>query len=333
MSEASPLELQDRLEIPRIALAMRLRLGRGGLYIFAVESEDARQAVISALTREINQAINTEVTWREVQITPERYDLFLYLQHLVHEGQVDTRRTIFSVTGLPETMLAQQKRYPDKQPPFCVNALNVRREVIPDLNISVVLWVDEATRRRLPYEAKDFWAFQMETRFFRDAAARQREHFSPPPPVPLDEEIAELRELLTRYHAERPEDYGAIGGVAFDLGVKLSERGRLPEAEAAFQEALRDAQKENDSRSEANALNYLGFLAQVRGESEQAQRYHQDALGKYREVGDVIGQATALNDLGRLAQERGESEQAQRYYQDALGKYQEVGSVRGRANA
>src|SRR5262249_46241994 len=162
-------------------------------------------AVISALTQEIN----TGATWREVQITPERYDFFLHLQRLVREEQIDTRHTIFSVTGLPETILAQQQQYPHKQPPLCINALNVRREVIPDLNVSVVLWVDEATRKRLPYEAKDFWAFQMETRFFRDAAARQRDHFSPPPPAPLDEEIAELRELLERYHTERPNDYGA----------------------------------------------------------------------------------------------------------------------------
>jgi hypothetical protein len=43
LSEASPLELQDRLAIPRIALVVRLRLGRDGLYLFAVESEDVRQ--------------------------------------------------------------------------------------------------------------------------------------------------------------------------------------------------------------------------------------------------------------------------------------------------
>ncbi|NOT53990.1 MAG: hypothetical protein HOP18_05235, partial [Deltaproteobacteria bacterium] len=260
MSEASPLELQDRLELPRIALAIRLRLGRGGLYIFAVDSEDARQAVIAALTKEIN----SEVTWREVQITPKNYDLFLYLQHLVHEEQIDTRHTIFSVTGLSETIAAQQQQYPDKQPPFCVNALNVRREVIPDHNLSVVLWVDEATHKRLPYDAKDFWAFQMETRFFRDAAARLRAHLSPPPSSPLDEEIAELRDLLKRYREQRPDDAGAIGRIAFDLGVKLYERDRFSEAKEAFQEVLASARKENDPRITAHTLNVLGGIAHAR---------------------------------------------------------------------
>ena len=267
MSETSPLELQDRLEIPRLALAMRLRLGKGGLYIFGVESEDVRQAVIRAL----GQEIKTEVMWLDVQITPERYDLFLSLQDLVREQQIDTRRTIFCVTGLPETIAAQQQQYPDQHPPFCLNALNVRREVIPELNISVVLWVDQATRQRLPYEAKDFWAFQLETRFFSDAAARQREHFSLPPPVPLDKEIAELRELLRRYHAERPEDYGALGGVALDLGRKLYERGRWPEAAIAFQEALGCGRKANDLIRTANALNYLGEITQRRGKLAEAE--------------------------------------------------------------
>lgn len=329
MSEVSPLELQDRLEIPRIALAIRLRLGRGGLYIFAVESEDARQAVISALTQEID----TEVTWREVQITPKRYDLFLYLQHLVSEEQIDTRHTIFSVTGLPETILAQQKQYPDKQPPFCVNTLNVRREVVPDHNLSVVLWVDEATRKRLPHDAKDFWAFQMETRLFRDAAARLREHFSPPPPAPLDEEIAELRDLLKRYHEQRPDDAGGIGSITFDLGTKLYRRSRFHETQQAFLEALRLYRKVGVVQGQANALNYLGSLAQVWGEGEQAHSYHRGALGLYREVGDVRGQASALGSLGSIARVRGELEQAQRYYQEALGLFRELNAPEGQAEA
>ncbi len=328
MSKASPLELQDCLEIPRIALAIRLRLGRGGLYIFAVESEDVRQAVISALTQEIN----TGATWREVQITPERYDLFLYLQHLVHEEQIDTRRTIFPVTGLPETILAQQQQYPDKRPPFCVNALNVRREVIADHNLSVVLWVDEATRQRLPYDAKDFWAFQMETRFFRDTAAQQRNHFSPLPPAPLDEEIVELRNLLQRYYKQRPDDAGGIAAVAFELGSKLYRRSRFHEARDAFQEALRLYRDMGDVMRQAVTLNYLGRIAQIRGELAQARSYQQEALQLLCDIGDVQGQANVLTDLGGIAQVRGELESAQRYQQEALEMYREVGDVLGQGN-
>src|SRR5216684_3682779 len=97
VNEDSPLELQDRLEIPRLALSIRLRLGRGGLYIFAVESEVVRQAVLQAL----QESVNAEAEWREIQITPERYDLLLYLRYLVHEEGVAPERAIFSVSGLP----------------------------------------------------------------------------------------------------------------------------------------------------------------------------------------------------------------------------------------
>src|SRR5713101_7821761 len=207
VNEDFPLELQDRLEIPRLALSIRLRLGRGGLYIFAVESEAVRQAVLKAL----QESVNAEAEWREIRISPERYDVLLFLRYLVQQEGVSPKRTIFSVTGLPETIPAQHDSYPDKQPAPVVNALNIRREFIPDNNLSVVLWVDEKTRQRLPYDAKDFWAFCLETRFFHDEAARQWEHFAPPPPAPIDEEIARLHDLLNRYHKQRPNDYGAIG--------------------------------------------------------------------------------------------------------------------------
>lgn len=274
MSEDSPLELQDRLEIPGLALSIRLRLGRGGLYIFAVESEDVRHAVQKVL----QESVNANAEWREVRITPERYDLLLYLRYLVHKEGVAPERTIFSVTGLPETIAAQHQAYPDKKPAPAVNALNVRREVIPDNNLSVVLWVDEETRKRLPYDAKDFWAFQIETRFFRDAAARRREHFAPPPPAPVDGEIARLRDLLDRYHKQRPDDYGAIGHIAFELGEKLCQRSRFNESLTAFQEALECFRKEKDQRGIAAALGNIGLVYRCRGESGQAVCHHQEAL-------------------------------------------------------
>ena len=240
VNEDFPLELQDRLEIPRLALSIRLRLGRGGLYIFAVESEAVRQAVLKAL----QESVNAEAEWREIRVTPERYDLLLYLRSLIREEGISSGRTIFSVTGLPETIAAQHASYPDKQPAPVVNALNIRREFIPDNNLSVVLWVDEKTRQRLPYDAKDFWAFCLETRFFHDEAARRKALFAPPPPSPLDEEIAYLRDLRDRYRRQRPDDYGALGQVAFDLGFKLSQRSRLNEALQAFEEALAASRKE-----------------------------------------------------------------------------------------
>src|SRR5712692_6152214 len=135
VNEDSPLELQERLEIPRLALSIRLRLGRGGLYIFAVESEAVRQAVLKAL----QESVNAEAEWREIRVTPERYDLLLYLRSLIREEGISSGRTIFSVTGLPETIAAQHASYPDKQPTPVVNALNIRREFIPDNNLSVIL--------------------------------------------------------------------------------------------------------------------------------------------------------------------------------------------------
>src|SRR5712692_463770 len=293
VNEDSPLELQERLEIPRLALSIRLRLGRGGLYIFAVESEAVRQAVLKAL----QESVNTDAEWREIRISPERYDMLLFLRYLVQQERVSPERTIFSVTGLPETIAAQHESSPDKQPAPVVNALNIRREFIPDNNLSVVLWVDEKTRQRLPYDAKDFWAFCLETRFFHDEAARRKTHFAPPPPSSLDEEIAYLRDLRDRYRRQRPDDYGALGQVAFDLGFKLSQRSRLDEALQAFEEALAASRKENDRRREAVALNSIGNIQRVRGDLDAALVSQQEALRLAREVGDVGAQAVALGSI------------------------------------
>src|SRR5262249_24929321 len=156
--------------------------------------------------------------WREIRITPERYHLLLYLRSLIRQEGVSPGRTIFSVTGLPETIAASHESSPAKQPAPVVNALNIRREFIPNNNLSVILWVDEKTRQRLPYDAKDFWAFCLETRLFHDEAARRKALLAPPPSSPLDEEIADLRDLRDRYRRQRPDDYGAIGQVAYDLG-------------------------------------------------------------------------------------------------------------------
>ena len=125
---------------------------------------------------------------------------------------------IFSVTGLPETIATQRHISPQKKPPLAVNALNVRRECIPNNNLSVVLWVDEDTRQRLPYDAKDLWAFRTETRFFRDAAAHREEHLALPSSSPGDTEIAGLRDLLRRYQERRPDDSGVIADIALELG-------------------------------------------------------------------------------------------------------------------
>ncbi len=63
-------------------------------------------------------------------------------------------------------------------------------------------------------------------------------------------------------------DAGGIGSVAFDLGDKLYRRSRFRESRDTFMEALRFYREVGDVTRQANALSYLGGIAQVRGEVE-----------------------------------------------------------------
>lgn len=109
-----------------------------------------------------------------------------------------------------------------------------------------------------------------------------------------------------------------VGAVAF-------EEGRLAEAEAAFQEALRMSDAASDVLMVARTSNNLACLAHLRGEDQRSLQAYQRALAAYEELGDDRGMAETGHNLGLRLRQLGCWEDARKAAKEAVRHAARVG--------
>jgi len=104
----------------------------------------------------------------------------------------------------------------------------------------------------------------------------------------------------------------------FDRGEAGEAKGHLPEAEAAYREALALADRLRDTKAQIAARIGLARLAAVRERHEDAANHLAPALGLAQGLKDPERTATVLNNLGEIARARRNLEEARGRFQQAL---------------
>ena len=114
--------------------------------------------------------------------------------------------------------------------------------------------------------------------------------------------------------ASTPEFIGdawdMIGRVRFRLG-------NLPQAKAAFRQALAWFQRAETTNRIAGAFLHLGMTAKESGRLNEAVTLYQESLSLFREINEPSGMAACLVNLGNLATVQKQAAAAQQYGEEA----------------
>jgi tetratricopeptide (TPR) repeat protein len=102
------------------------------------------------------------------------------------------------------------------------------------------------------------------------------------------------------------------------LGVLAFERGRLPEAAAAFGEALALARQLADTQLAAHASNNLGSVYHLRGRAEDALSLYREAIARHSRLGDRRGTAESWHNLGLALRQLGVWQDAEHAVGEAI---------------
>ncbi|WP_158852148.1 AfsR/SARP family transcriptional regulator [Saccharothrix deserti] len=117
-----------------------------------------------------------------------------------------------------------------------------------------------------------------------------------------------------------------------DLGYVYERRGDLDAAVDAQTRAAELFTSSGDLLGQGNALNNLGRVYERRGDLDAAERAQTRALDLFSRSGDLLGQGNALNNLGRVYDRRGDLDAAERAQTRALELFTRIGSLVGQGN-
>lgn len=111
-------------------------------------------------------------------------------------------------------------------------------------------------------------------------------------------------------------------------GNALYNEGRYADALAGYREALRDAERANDSESVARLHNNIGYCATHLGDFGRANIHFSDAIAKFSDLGFSAEAARTMRGAGTLLIEKGDFTRGLHYLEDAKQKFLEFGMTR-----
>jgi tetratricopeptide (TPR) repeat protein len=106
-------------------------------------------------------------------------------------------------------------------------------------------------------------------------------------------------------------------------------QGDYPQSEENLEASLALSREAGDSRGEALALNFLGFIASERNDLERAEKLLEESLALARKAGTPLEISSALNALAVLAAFRNDHARASVLHEEGLGIARAAGDVRG----
>lgn len=116
-------------------------------------------------------------------------------------------------------------------------------------------------------------------------------------------------------------------------GKLLLRVSRYEESEKAALVARQLAEEEQNRWGTAEAVNYLGNVAQERGQHDEAKELYEESLRIRREIGYEYGIATSLNNLALVASHLGRYDEAEELHRQSLEMKREMGDRLGVANS
>ena len=136
-----------------------------------------------------------------------------------------------------------------------------------------------------------------------------------------------FREMLARAYRL---DLRSKGGAAHSrIGRLYRETGRLADATAHLEAALKLFEEAGDERGIASATDDIGKLHWLRGDYPRALEFTQKGLIMRRLIGDRRSIALSLNNLGLVYQDSGQFKQALEAFEQALLIRREIGDLGG----
>ena len=141
-----------------------------------------------------------------------------------------------------------------------------------------------------------------------------------------EEELAALESLFRKWLGERrkilSDDHPANAAILMDLADVLRDQGKLTEARAELEEALRLRRNApaSDRADTLNAMNFLGIAICEAGKPEEALPLFKKTLEGFEQVYDSTHHSTlaAIHNVGCCYLEMGMSDQGLRLLQQAL---------------
>ncbi len=119
--------------------------------------------------------------------------------------------------------------------------------------------------------------------------------------------------------------------ILLDLSWKLkSEDGS--KALNYANEALKLAQKTNDTKSQATALKNIGIIHLFKGDYDKSEQFHKDALSLFLSITDYKGISGCYNNLGIIHELKGEFGKAVEQYKSSLKINKEINNQQGVAS-
>lgn len=143
------------------------------------------------------------------------------------------------------------------------------------------------------------------------------------------QELAEVALLEALELADAPD---ARADALIDLGWCIFHLGRTSDAMEPLRQALQLADRLEDARRRAYALNGLAALHQRRGENEQTRNLLLEALSLVRQEGDLTMAAVILGNLSIHYNQVGDHIQELAFLKEALAIHQAQRNVRMEAN-
>jgi tetratricopeptide (TPR) repeat protein/tRNA A-37 threonylcarbamoyl transferase component Bud32 len=134
---------------------------------------------------------------------------------------------------------------------------------------------------------------------------------------------------MSLHIAQRLDDPKGIAAALDGLGNVADKRGDYANAKTHFDEALVYSRIAQDKNAIGETLNGLGTIAAKRGSLDEAADYFQQALTLRREINDQKGVAACLNNLGIVERFKGNLTQCRAYYEQALALRREIDDKRG----
>ncbi len=142
----------------------------------------------------------------------------------------------------------------------------------------------------------------------------------------------ELAEVALREALELTDAPNVRADALIDLGWCIFHLGRTSDAMEPLRQALQLADRLEDARRRAYALNGLAALTQRRGENEQTRNLLLEALSLVRQEGDLTMAAVILGNLSIHCNEVGDHAQELAFLKEALAIHQAQRNARMEAN-
>jgi predicted ATPase/tRNA A-37 threonylcarbamoyl transferase component Bud32 len=153
-----------------------------------------------------------------------------------------------------------------------------------------------------------------------------------------EEGLARYDDAIQHYNeskslAEKHDDKRGIAAALDGIARVEDRRGDLKDAEDHFLQALVLARDTHDDQLIADTLNGLGTISAKRGQFEDARTLYGESLEIRRRIHDKRGIAASLNNLGIVYNYQGQYTQAKPFYEEALALRREIGDLRGIAGS